>query len=181
MAIEEATLKWTYLAPLLVLALPGTARAEKLTFDHRLYPPLAAVLDSGRTEMIRFNDSNPKYVTDRIAVQGTSVDHWTEALDIVVRLRSSKMDSASDWAGQIQRAASALCPSTFTTIAQDERALTFERRSSGCPAGTAQTGLYRIVAGRKSLFMLNSLAMGDMPATVRQQWLELFGTAHLDD
>ena len=174
-------MKWTRLAPLLVLALPSAANAEKLTFDHRTYPPLAAVLDSGRSEMIRFNDSNPKYVTDRIAIQGTSVDHWTEALDIIVRLRKSGMQTAADWAGQIQQAARARCASTFTTIAEDANSLTFERRSSTCPAGMPLTGLYRIVAGRKSLFMLNSLAMGELSATARQQWLDLLATAHLDD
>lgn len=174
-------MNWTRLAPLLLLALPSAALAEKLTFDHRIYPPLTAVLDSGRSEMIRFNDSDPKYVTDRIAVQGTSVDNWTEALDIIVRLRSSKMNSAADWAGQIQRSASAQCSSTFTTIAQDETSLTFERRSSACPAGTAQTGLYRIVTGRKSLFMLGWLATGELTAAQRQQWLELLASAHLDN
>ena len=170
-----------HVIPLLGMVLASPAHAEKLTFDYRLYPQLDAVLNSGRKEMVRYDDSNPKYVTDRIAVQGTSVDHWTEALDIIVRLRSSKMNSASDWAGQIQRAASALCPSTFTTITQDEASLTFERRSSACPAGTPQTGLYRIVTGRKSLFMLNSLAMGEMTAAQRQQWLDLLGTARLDN
>lgn len=174
-------MNWIRLLPLLLLAVPGAAFAEKLTFDHRIYPPLAAVLDSGRTEMIRFNDSNPKYVTDRIAVQGTSVDHWTEALDIIVRLRSSKMNLVGDWAGEIQRAASAKCPSTYTAIAQDETSLTFERRSVACPAGTPQTGLYRIVTGRKSLFMLGSLAMGDMTAAQRQQWLDLLASAHLEN
>lgn len=174
-------MKWTYLAPLLVLALPGAAQAEKLTFDHRIYPPLLAVIDSGRTEMIRFNDSNPQYVTDRIAVQGASVDHWTEALDIIVRTRKSKMNSPADWAGQLQQEARALCASTFTTIAQDEQSVTFERHSSGCPAGTAQSGFYRIVAGRKSLFMLNALIMGDVSGAARQQWLELLGSAHLGD
>ena len=174
-------MNWSRFAPLLLLAVSGAAYAEKLTFDHRTYPPLAAVLDSGRSEMIRYNDSNPKYVTDRIAVQGSSVDNWTEALDIIVRLRSSKMNSAGDWAGQIQRAASARCSSTFATIAQDETSITFERRSSACPAGTPLTGLYRIVTGRKSLFMLNSLAMGDMTASQRQQWLNLFGTARVDN
>ena len=44
-----------------------------------------------------------------------------------------------------------------------------------------QTGLYRIVTGRKSLFMLGSLAMGEMSTTQRQQWLDLFGTASLDN
>jgi hypothetical protein len=174
-------LKWTYLAPLLLLAIPGAAYAEKLTFDHRIYPPLHAVLDSGRTEMILFNDSNPKYVTDRIAVQGSSVDHWTEALDIIVRVRKSKMNSAGDWAAQIQQAARLRCASIFTTIAQDAQSITFERHSSGCPAGTALTGLYRIVTGKKSLFLLNPLAMGEMSGPAREQWLELLRSAHLSD
>ena len=173
-------MNWARLVPLLLLAVPGAAFAEKLTFDHRTYPPLAAVLDSGRTEMIRFNDSNPKYVTDRIAVQGNSVNHWTEAFDIIVRSRKRDLHTPSDWAGQIQQAANALCPSTFTTIAQDETSLTFERHSSGCPAGTAQTALYRIVAGAKSLYLLNPQVMGEMPQAARQQWLTLLATAHID-
>ena len=174
-------MKWIYLAALLVLALPGAANAEKLTFDHRIYPPLLAVIDSGRTEMIRFNDSNPKYITDQIAVQGTSVDNWTEALDIIVRTRKSKMNSPADWAGQLQRDASALCASTFNTIAQDEISITFERHSSSCPAGTARTGFYRIVTGKKSLFLLNALAVGEVSGQARQQWLALLGSAHLGD
>jgi hypothetical protein len=174
-------LKWTYLAPLLMLAMPGAAYAEKLTFDHRIYPPLKTVLDSGRTEMIRFNDSNPKYVTDRIAVQGSSVDRWTEALDIIVRVRKSKMNSAGAWAGQIQQAARTLCASTFTTIAEEAQSITFERHSSGCPAGTALTGLYRIVAGKKSLFLMNPLAMGQLSEAARGQWLELLRSAHISD
>ena len=96
-------------------------------------------------------------------------------------LKLNGMQTAADWAGQIQQAARARCASTFTTIAEDANSLTFERRSSTCPAGMPLTGLYRIVAGRKSLFMLNSLAMGELSATARQQWLDLLATAHLDD
>ena len=173
-------MKWIRLLPLLLAAMPGAAFAEKLTFDHRTYPALVAVLDSGRAEMIRFNDSNPKFVTDRIAVQGTSVDHWTEALDIIVRLRKKNMNTPSDWASEIQQRATAKCPSTFTTIAQDETSLTFERRSTGCPSGTPRSGIYRIVAGTKSLYLLNPLAMDEIPETTRQQWLALLASAHLD-
>jgi hypothetical protein len=173
-------LKWTRLAPLLVLALSTAAEAEKLTFDHRTYPPLVAVLDSGRTEMIKFDASNPRYVTDRIVIQGTSADHWTEALDIIVRSRKAKMQSPADWASQIQQAANAQCPSTFTTISEDASSLTFERHSSGCPAGTAQSALYRIVAGKTSLYLLNPLVLGEMPEAARQQWLALLATAHID-
>ena len=168
------------LIPLLALVMISPAHAEKLTFDHRIYPPLEAVINSGRDEMVRFDDSNPKYLVDRIAIQGKSADDWTEALDIIVRLRARRMSTPADWAQEIQRRARSRCPSEFTTLAQDAISLTFERRSTGCPAGTAQTGLYRIVAGRSSLFMLNAMIVGDVSEQTRQQWLELLRSAHLD-
>ena len=172
-------MKWSHIAPMLAILLASPAHAEKLTFDHRTYPPLEAVLDSGRAEMVQFDDSNPKYVTDRIAIQGTSAEHWTEALDIIVRSRGPKMKSSADWAGEIRQNAGALCASTFTTIAEDANSLTFQRHSTGCPAGVAQSGLYRIVAGRKSLFMLNAFTIGEMSEPMRQQWLVLLRSAHL--
>ncbi len=172
-------MKWQHVASLLAILLASPAQAERLTFDHRAYPPLAAVLDSGRAEMVQFDDSNPKYITDRIAIQGTSAEHWTEALDIIVRLRGSKMKTPADWAGEIQRNTRALCASTFTTIAEDAHSLTLLRQSTGCPAGTAQTSLYLIAAGRKSLFMLNAFTIGEMAETVKQQWLAMFRTARI--
>lgn len=172
-------MKWSYLTLLLGIVLASPAHAEKLEFDYRVYPALKAVFDDGRSEMIRYDDSNPKYVTDRIAVQGTSVDNWTEALDIVVRLRSSKIKSPTDWAQDIQQRSRARCTSMFTTIAEDANSLTFMRQSTGCPVGTPLTGLYRIVVGRRSLFMLYSFTLGEMTEPMRRQWLELLGTAHL--
>lgn len=172
-------MKWIYLTMLLGIMLASPAHAERLEFDYRVYPPLKEVLDSGRSEMIHYDDSNPRYVTDRIAIRGTSVDNWTEALDIVVRLRRSKMRAPADWAGEIQQKSRALCTSTFTTIAEDANSLTFLRQSTGCPAGTPLTGLYRIVAGRRSLFMLNGFTLGEMAEPMRQQWVELLRTAHL--
>ncbi len=172
-------MKCSYLTLLLAILLASPVHAEKLEFDYQIYPPLEAVLNGGRTEMLRYDDSNPKYVTDRIAIQGTSVDHWTEALDIIVRSRGPKMKSSADWAGEIQQNWRAVCASEFTTIAEDVNSLTFLRHSTGCPAGTAQTGLYRIVAGRKSLFLLNAFTIGEMAESMRRQWLELLRSAHL--
>ncbi len=172
-------MKWTHLIAALAMVLASPAFAEKLTFDHRTYPPLEEVLDSGRAEMIRYDDSNLRYVTDRIVTQGTSVDNWTEALDIIVRARGPKMKSATDWASEIRLSVRAPCVSEFTTIAEDAISVTLERRSTGCAAGVAQTALYRIVAGKKSLFMLNVLQVGAMPDAARQQWLTLLASAHI--
>lgn len=165
---------------LLAATLASPAHAERLIFDHRMYPPLTSVLNDNRSEMLRYDDSNPKYITDRIATQGTSVDSWTEALDIIVRARGPKMRSVADWLSEIQMASRTLCTSEFTTLAQDAKSITVLRRSTGCPAGIAQTGLYRIVAGRRSLFLLNAFTIGDMPDTAKQQWLAMLNSAHIE-
>ena len=173
-------MKRTFWIPMMASALLASpAHAEKLTFDYRIYPPLEQVLNSGRNEMVSFNDRNPRYVTDRIAIQGTSAESWTEALDIIARSKARKMSSPADWAREIQQSARARCASEFTNVAEDANSLTFVRRSTNCPPGTAQTGLYRIVAGRTSLFLLNAIAMGEMAEPVRQKWLELLASAHL--
>ena len=80
-----------------LLALASPALAEKLSFDHRLVPPLKAVLDSGNAAMIDYNGSNPRYVTDVIAVRGHSAKDWDEALVIIARAPSNKVQTAGQW------------------------------------------------------------------------------------
>ena len=165
-------------AALLLMAAP--ALAEKLSFDYRLSPPLKAVLDSGDAAMIDYNASNPRNVIDLIAVRGTSAKDWTEALVIIARTPDKKVASAAAWAGELQREAQAKCTSAFTEIARDSMSVTFERRSTGCPAGYPQTALYRAVQGKRSLFLLAVLVKDDLTETARGQWLALMSSAHLE-
>ena len=62
------------------------AWAERLQFDHRLYPPLKQVLDEGDADMVLFDNSKPARLVDLIAVKGKSARNWTEALEIVATL-----------------------------------------------------------------------------------------------
>jgi hypothetical protein len=156
-----------------------------MLFDHLLDPRIGAVLDSGRKEMIHYDASNPAYVYDRIAIEGTSADNWTEALEIIVRTPDKAMRSPADWVQQISAASAPSCPSQVTPIAKDETSLTFLRQTSACAgtmgtAGTAgETAIYRIVAGRRSLFLLGARVKGEMPQTARDRWLSLLGTARV--
>lgn len=166
---------------LLLCAVPTPAFAEHLNFDHRLHPPLKAVFDQKRDEMITYDNSNPRYVIDRIAITGKSASDWTEALDIIVRTPAREVKTADDWFAEIKAKTGKACPSTFAVIATDPLGITFSRRSTNCGADKVQFALYRIVAGTKSLFLLNAIHRADMDEQTQRQWLALLGSAQLAD
>lgn len=154
--------------------------AEKLSFDHRLSPPLKAVLDTGDPAMIDYNDKNPRHVVDVIAVRGKSARDWTEALVIRSRLPDRKVGTIAQWMAEIRAEGGRGCRSELTTIAEDASSVTFERHSSGCGANYTPVGIYRVVAGQRSLFMLAVVARDGIDAEARRQWLEMLASAHID-
>jgi hypothetical protein len=170
------------LAILLVLPMlaASPAHAEKLLFDHQIQPRIGEVLDSGRKEMIHFDDSNPAYVYDRIAIQGSSAENWTEALEIIVRTPGKTLKSAGDWLQQIRDQSGTACASQFVPITQDETSLTFMRQSEACAGNPSETTLYRIIAGRKSLFLLGARYKGAMDEASRSRWLTLLASARVE-
>ncbi|MEY4159464.1 MAG: hypothetical protein RLZZ136_85 [Pseudomonadota bacterium] len=168
------------LVPLVFGLISAPAMAERLQFDHRLSPPLKAVLDSGREDLVHFDASNPKYVVDQIVVRGSSITDWTALFEIIARSPKRDMMTAVDWMAELRARADSLCPNTITVIAQDDHSITFQRQSRACPAERAETALYRIVAGKRSLFLLAALEKGPMDGATQQQWLAVLQSAHLD-
>lgn len=170
--------QWLIVA--LGLALPHTAHAEKLSFDHRIYPPLKAVLDRGDPAMIDYNGRDPRYVTDLIAVQGTSASNWTEALEIIARLPDKNARTARAWAAALQGAVPAGCKAEVTPIAEDEASVTYVRTLPACPKARAETTITRIVQGKRSLFLLSALFKGKPDEAARVQWLALLASARIE-
>jgi len=164
----------------LLLCPTAPAGAERLTFDHRLSPPLKAVLDSGDATKMSFNNDNPRYLVDVIAVRGASATEWIEALVIIARTADRKVNKAQDWVRELQREAGEHCRARFAPLAEDQNSVTFERRSSGCPPGFPPVGLYRVVQGKTSLFLLAALAKDGLDETARGKWLALLASAHLE-
>ncbi|MDE2411311.1 MAG: hypothetical protein KGM18_05985 [Sphingomonadales bacterium] len=165
---------------LLMLAAAMPARAEKLVFDHRLYAPLKAVLDSGDNDMIAYNASNPRYVVDLIAVKGKSASDWSEALEIIARSPAKGVRTARDWRAELDARPDGACKATTIPIAEDAASLTFERQMPGCPAARAVTTYSRILGGKRSLFMLTVLFKTAPDESTRQQWLALLQSAHIE-
>ena len=141
---------------LAALVLSATsAMAERLLFDHRLSPPLKAVLDSKNAAMISYNDKNPKYVVDVIAVRGNSASDWTEALVIIARTPSRKVRTAADWMAELRAEAEARrCANRIEMLAEDAGSVTFERRSTACRARLSADGA--LPGGRRQAFAIPS-------------------------
>lgn len=173
-------MKFRLAAMMGALLLASPLQAERLKFDHRLSPPLKAVFDANDPGMIDFNDKNPRYVTDLIAIEGKSAKDWTEALLIVARTPEKKVRTVAEWVAELQGEGQRRCASTFRTIATDDSSTTFERRSTGCPAGYPPVALYRVVAGKRSLFLLGFLHKGEPTELTTQQWQAVLASASIE-
>jgi hypothetical protein len=171
-------LRFAAFVALVLIATP--ALAERLTFDHRLSPPLKAVFEANDPAMIDFNDSNPRYVTDVIAVRGKSASDWIEALVIIARTPDRKVRTAAQWMAELRAEADKQCRSEIRILAEDTGSVTFERRSTGCPKDYPHRALYRVVAGKRSLFLLAVLAKDEPGEESQRQWRALLDSAHLD-
>lgn len=168
--------------PVLIAAIlsASPAAAERLQFDHRLSPSLKAAFDANDPALIDFNDKNPRYVTDLIAIEGKSAKDWTEALLIVARTPDKKVRTVAAWVAELQGEGQRRCASTFRTLAEDAASVTFERRSTGCAAGYPPVALYRVVAGKQSLFLLGFLHKSQPSDQVQQQWQAVLASAAID-
>ena len=168
-----------FLSALLLMG-AGPALAEKLAFDHRLSPELSQVLEAGDPAMVSFNDANPRYLVDVIAVRGTSARDWTEALVIIARSPGRKVASVESWMEELRRESQRRCRGTYTVLARDPQSITFERQSVDCPPGYPPVGIYRVVQGKTSLFLLAAMAKDGISASSRAHWLALMESARLE-
>lgn len=165
---------------LALLALAGPAWAEKLSFDHRLVPALKAALDSGNAAMIDYDGSNPRYITDVIAVRGRSAKDWDEALVIIARAPGAKVRTAAQWLDELRGDARRRCGVDLAVLSQDARTILAERRADKCPGSYPRNAIYLIVQGKGSLFMLAVLSRDDLDAASRGQWLAMLQSAHIE-
>jgi hypothetical protein len=167
-------------ASLVMFLYAAPAAAEKLVFNHRLSAPLEQAFESNDPARLSYNDQNPNYITDVVAVRGTSAAQWIEALVIVARTPDQRVHSAADWLAELKMQAAQRCSSNFTTISQDEISVMFERRSTGCPAGYPPIAIYRAIAGKRSLFLLAAMAKDDISPESWRQWRDVLVSAHIE-
>ncbi|MBS0253666.1 MAG: hypothetical protein JSS36_00270 [Proteobacteria bacterium] len=169
------------LAAILALVAAPSARAERLTFDYRLYPPLKAALDSGDAGRIAYDGSNPRHVVDLIAITGRSAADWDEAVEIIARTPSHNMTSARSWFAEIEAMALRECPAArLSIVAEETGSIIYTEQSDGCPRPAGESRMGRIVAGRRSLFAITFILHGSAEPAARSGWLATLNSAHIE-
>jgi hypothetical protein len=169
--------RWVLAGALALVA--SSASAERLEFDHRLYPPLQRVLDGNDKDMLHFDNSKPSRLVDLIAIKGKSAQNWTEAFEIVAVLPPADASTPRAWMDSIRARSDLLCPNTVAVLAEDAVSITFERQSPGCHKERSQTAIYRLFAGKRSWFQLTVMHKTVLDEAARKQWLELLASAKL--
>lgn len=156
------------------------AHAERLDIDHRLYPPLHEAMEHPDEATVYYDASKRGRVFDRILVRGTSAQRdWTEALELLVAPRDAALASPEAWFRSFQPSAETKCPGTISVLGQDEASLTFSLEAPACHGAPALSGLYRVVYGRKAVYLVGAKQKGAMAPDQRQQWLALLASARL--
>jgi len=170
------------LYPLLALALAASpAHAEKLNIDQRIYPRLNAAMNDNRPGSVYFKDASPKYILDRILIQGKSATNWREALEIIVMRRDQKLLDVAAWYDPYVAKEQAACQSEWSEIGRDASSVTFTQHAADCPKGSGElTGIYRMVMSNSTIYILKGLYRGVPDAVSRQQWLDLLASAHVE-
>lgn len=174
-------MKQALFAMALIGSLAATsARAEKLDIDHRLYPPLSAAMEHPQEGTIYYDASRQGRVFDRILVRGTSAERdWQEALEFLAAPRKGPARTPQEWFAAFRPESESPCPAQVTRLGEDATSLTFELKAPACQGTTPLTGLYRVVYGRKTIYLVGAKYRGTMSATQREQWLALLNSAHL--
>ncbi|MBC2660652.1 hypothetical protein H7F50_02730 [Novosphingobium flavum] len=168
------------LLALIGLMTAAAAQAERLDIDHRLYAPLHAAMEQPHEGSIFYQASPSGRQFDRILVNGTSAEHdWTEALELVVVPRKGERKPPQEWFAAFQAASESTCPANVTVLGEDESSITFSLDAPPCSTGTPLSGLYRVIYGRKTVYVVSAKLKGQMPADQRQQWLGLLNSAKL--
>jgi len=161
-----------------VMAMP--AKAERLVFDHRLYPALKEVLDRDDPSVIAYDASNPRYVVDLIMIKGKSTTNWSEALEIIARTPAKKVSSEQDWKAEIENRIDRGCRSVENPVGDDPAATMFERVYADCPGIPSRLTMTRIIKGKRSLFLLSFKTKSLPDEATRRQWIALLQSAHIE-
>lgn len=164
----------------LLLALPTAAHAEKMVFDYRLYTPLSEALNSDDAGLILFNNDNPRYIIDLIAIRGKSAEEWAEALEIIVRTPKKDVQTIEGWAREIEGKLPTGCAIRKTEIHRDENSVTFSQDAPNCQEARSGTTIIRILKGKKSLFMLRFLIKGEADEATKDGWRAVLATARIE-
>ena len=162
---------------LLFATLPVHAK-ERLSWDYTGYEKLAALFDSELGPLYGEKENRRTYHL-RFVVEGESLEDWTEILELISTWRKHEPDSVQLWLERFQAQGNETCPSEWTTIDEQADSIIFRRTAKDCQEFDDQDALYKIVFGKKKVFVLFATVKGEMDEVSRDGWLAVLRSAEV--
>jgi len=164
----------------ILLSGPMVAHTDNWGFDRSAYPRLTDAMSAAMSERLIYQeDKSPEYVLSRIIVDGTSIEEWNEAFEIIRTQRKNESRNVDGWYASFQAQAETTCPSDWEILEQLEGALTFERHASDCASLDVQHAIYKVLYGKHEVFVLIGKCRTQMDAATRTSWIKLLGSAEI--
>jgi len=165
----------------ILLSVPMVAHTDNWGFDRSAYPRLTDAISAPMSERLIYQeDKSPEYVLSRIIVDGTSIEEWNEAFEIIRTQRINESRNVDGWYASFQARAETTCPSDWEILEQLEGALTFEHHASDCASFDVQHAIYKVLYGKHEVFVLIGKRRTQMDAATRTRWIKLLGSAEIE-
>jgi len=163
----------------LTLAAPAAIAADALKCSYGDYDKLGRALETrdGQKPIVYTEDRTPVYRLTRFVVEGTSAEDWVEAMEILNTMRHNEPPTVAEWYQRYHEHGDASCKSEWNVLGQSESWLMFERKSGECPPHASQQAIYKIMYGKKQVWLLIGTRKGTMDEATRSGWLAVMESA----
>ena len=169
--------RWTLILAL-VIFVPLSARAERLEWDYSASPKLEMFI-TNPDPLIFTQDRAPEFVLTRFIVEGSSAEEWTESLEIMNTWKKNQPRNVSGWYEKFKLQGEETCHSDWKILEESKKSLMFERLSESCPPFGVQHAVYRVLYGKKNIFVLFATRKEGMDDGTRDSWIEVLESADI--
>jgi hypothetical protein len=93
--------------------------------------------------------------------------------------RKNEPKNVKGWYDRFQAQGEKTCSSDWEILKESKKALMFERRVSNCDSFGTQHALYKVLYGKREVFVLIATRKAQMDAGTRDGWIELLKSAKI--
>jgi hypothetical protein len=151
---------------------------ERLSWEYTGYEKLATLFDSEPGPLYGERENRRTYQL-RFVVQGESLEDWTEILEIMSTWRKHEPENVQLWLDRFKTQGNETCPSNWTTIDEQASSIIFRRTAKNCEGFDDQDALYKVLYGKKKVFLIFATMKGEMDETSRDGYLTVLREAEI--
>jgi hypothetical protein len=170
----------TLVLPLMAsLTVPADVHAEeRLSWTYDGYEKLAKLFESEGGP--RYGEKQSRRVYHlRFVVEGESLEEWVEILETISTRRKDEPKQIRLWLESFRAKGDRTCPGDWTILDERDTSITFLRSVDECPGFGAQDALYRVLYGKKKVFLIFATRKGGMSEDLQASWLRVLNSAEI--